>query len=102
MQKRDGLFFRDLRKQMILCDQWMDLLDKISIGAFTIDAHRHITAFNLSVQAITGLKESDVLGKDCREVFSEILCHSGCPFHTDPGDNGSSVWRSATIKMPRT
>lgn len=81
-------FFRDLRKQMILCGQWVALLDQINIGAFTIDAHRHITSFNLSVEAITGLKESDVLGKDCREVFAGIHCHSSCPFHTRSGDDG--------------
>ncbi|WP_051148589.1 sigma-54-dependent Fis family transcriptional regulator [Desulfospira joergensenii] len=76
-------FFRDLRKQMILCDQWVEMLDQINIGAFTIDAGRHITAFNASVQAMTGLKESDVLGKDCREVFSNIHCHARCPFHVE-------------------
>jgi PAS domain S-box-containing protein len=76
-------FFRDLRKQMILCDQWMGLLDQINIGAFTIDDNRRISAFNLSVQAITGLKESDVLGKDCREVFSDIHCDPNCPFQVD-------------------
>ncbi len=86
-------YFRDLRKQTILCDQWVALLDQINIGAFTIDDQRRITAFNLSVQAITGIKESDVLGKDCREVFSDIHCHSGCPFHTDANfeDNGFSI-----------
>lgn len=74
-------FFRDLRKQMMLCDQWVDLLDQINIGAFTIDVERRITSFNLSVQAMTGQKESDILGKDCREVFSDIHCHTRCPFH---------------------
>ncbi len=81
-------FFRDLRKQMILCDQWVDLLDQINIGAFTIDDNRRITCFNLSVQNMTGLKESDVLGKDCREVFLDTHCHSKCPFHEGKSHDG--------------
>ena len=80
-------FFKDLREQVILCDQWIDLLDRINIGAFTINTNRRITSFNLSVQTMTGLKESDVLGKDCREVFSDIHCHSKCTFHVDNGSN---------------
>ncbi|MBW1893462.1 MAG: sigma 54-interacting transcriptional regulator [Deltaproteobacteria bacterium] len=80
-------FFKDLRKQMILCDQWVQLLDQINIGAFTIDFHRRITSFNDSVQAMTGLKESEVLGKDCREIYSDIRCHARCPFHVDEGDD---------------
>ena len=74
-------FFKDLRRQMLLCDQWVRLLDRINIGAFTIDFNRRITLFNESVQAMTGFKESEVLGKDCREVFADISCHSRCPFH---------------------
>jgi len=86
-------FFKDLRKQMVLCDQWVQLLDQINIGAFTIDFNRRITSFNYSVQAMTELKESEVLGKDCREVFSDIHCDSKCPFHVDGmnEDEGPSV-----------
>ena len=74
-------FFKDLRNQMLLCDQWVRLLDQINIGAFTIDFNRRITSYNDSAQAITGLRESEVLGKDCRTVFPDIHCHAGCPFH---------------------
>ena len=83
-------FFRDLRKQIILCDQWVELLDQINIGAFTIDGKRRITAFNDSVQTMTGLRESDVMGKDCREVFADISCHAKCPFHVDKSDVNKS------------
>jgi PAS domain S-box-containing protein len=76
-------FFKDLREQKLLCDQWVFLLDQINIGAFTIDINRHITSFNESVQTMTGLKESEVLGKDCREIFSDIQCHSRCPFRVE-------------------
>lgn len=81
--KKQGMicFFKDLREQVILCSQWVHLLDQINIGAFTIDFNRRITSFNTSMQAMTELKESEVLGKDCRDVFKEISCHAGCPFH---------------------
>ncbi|MFH2093983.1 MAG: sigma 54-interacting transcriptional regulator [Pseudomonadota bacterium] len=83
--KKTGMicYFKDLREQVVLCDQWMELLDRINIGAFTIDDNRQITSFNLSVQTMMGLKEADVLGKDCKTVFPDIHCHSRCPFHTD-------------------
>jgi len=83
-------FFKDLRNQMLLCDQWVRLLDQINIGAFTIDFNRRITSYNDSAQAITGLRESEVLGKDCRTVFPDIHCHAGCPFHggKDPDAEG--------------
>ena len=83
-------FFKDLRKQMILCDQWTQLLDQINIGAFTIDFNRRITSFNDSAQTITGLKESEVIGKDCREIFPNIHCHAKCPFHESGQENGDN------------
>ncbi len=92
-EKKLGMicFFKDLRQQMILCEQWVQLLDQINIGAFTIDFNRRITAFNDSVQAITGLKESEVLGKDCRQVFSDIHCHAMCPYHVDNGEGEDDI-----------
>ncbi|MFH2220270.1 MAG: sigma 54-interacting transcriptional regulator [Pseudomonadota bacterium] len=63
----------------ISSDQWVKLLDQLNIGAFTIDLNRRITSFNSSVQALMGLEDIDVIGKDCREVFHEISCHDKCP-----------------------
>jgi PAS domain S-box-containing protein len=74
-------YFKDLRKKKILCDQWVQLVDRLNIGAFTIDLDRRITSFNYSAQALTGLKESEVLGKDCREVFHDVPCYAKCPSH---------------------
>ncbi|NOY70011.1 MAG: PAS domain S-box protein [Deltaproteobacteria bacterium] len=82
-------FFKDMRKKTILCEQWIQLIDQLNIGAFTIDLDRRITSFNRSVQSLTGLKESKVIGKDCREVFSDVPCYAKCPSHVG-GDNDSN------------
>ncbi len=74
-------FFKDMRRKTILCDQWIQMIDQLNIGAFTIDLDRRITSFNSVAQALTGLKESNVIGKDCREVFSDVPCYVKCPCH---------------------
>jgi PAS domain S-box-containing protein len=62
----------------ILCDHWLDVLDELSIGAFTVEAGRQISAMNYTAQALMGLKESEVLGHDCREVFTGVPCMVQC------------------------
>lgn len=62
----------------ILCDQWLQLLDELNIGAFTVDRTHEITAMNYSAQALMGLKENEVRGKDCREVFTGVPCMVQC------------------------
>lgn len=63
------------------CDEWIRILDMMSIGAFTIDGHRRVTCFNRSAGALLGKIGEDVIGKDCRDVFAHIPCYSDCPFH---------------------
>ena len=62
----------------ILCDHWLQLLDELNIGAFTVDRTHEITAMNYSAQALMGLKENEVRGKDCREVFTGVPCMVQC------------------------
>ncbi len=65
--------------------QWLELLDELNIGAFTVDVGRQIMAMNYSAQALMGLKESEAVGKDCREVFTGIPCLARCFIReTDP------------------
>lgn len=66
--------------QYILCEQWLQLLDQLNIGAFTIDLNRKITAFNRNLQSLLEVEEVDVIGKDCREIFIGVPCHGKCPF----------------------
>jgi PAS domain S-box-containing protein len=62
----------------ILSEQWLDLLDRLNIGAFTVDLRHRITAMNFSAKALMGLKGNDVEGLDCRDVFLGVPCHSQC------------------------
>lgn len=64
----------------ISCEQWLQILDELNIGAFTVDAKRHVSTMNLSAQALIGLKDTEAIGKDCREVFVGVPCLAKCPF----------------------
>lgn len=78
-------FFKDLRQRKILSDQWVQLLDQLNIGSFTIDLDRRITAFNHSAQILTGLRPAEVIGKDCKAIFKDVPCTGKCPSHiNDP------------------
>jgi len=69
----------------ISCDEWLHILDEMSIGAFTVNVDRQVSAMNLSAQALIGLKDTEATGKDCREVFVGVPCLAKCPFKT-PGE----------------
>ena len=64
----------------ISCEQWLHILDELNIGAFTVDAKRHVSTMNLSAQALIGQKDTEAIGKDCREVFVGVPCLAQCPF----------------------
>ncbi len=80
----------------IACDQWLHILDELSIGAFIVDEHRRVTAINYSAQALMGLKAADVIGRDCREVFLGIPCMVDCMV---PGIGDSSP-QGETAEIP--
>ncbi|MEE4314390.1 MAG: sigma 54-interacting transcriptional regulator, partial [Desulfofustis sp.] len=62
----------------ILCEHWLSVLDELSIGAFTVATGRQISSMNYTAQALMGLKEDEVLGRDCREVFTGVPCMVQC------------------------
>ncbi|BBO89475.1 sigma 54-interacting transcriptional regulator [Desulfosarcina ovata] len=62
----------------IRCDHWLDVMDELNIGAFVADGRRRITAINLSAQALLGLHKTEVLDRDCREVFTGVPCTVTC------------------------
>jgi PAS domain S-box-containing protein len=79
-------FFIEKPGENVSCDQWLHILDELSIGAFTVDMQRHVSAMNFSAQALIGQKDSEAIGKDCREVFVGVPCLARCPFK-NPGEN---------------
>ncbi|MGD2271846.1 MAG: sigma 54-interacting transcriptional regulator [Desulfobacterales bacterium] len=70
--------YQSLKESSILCDQWLQILDELNIGAFTVDNQRTISSINNNAQALMGLKAAEVIGKDCREVFVGVPCMVGC------------------------
>ncbi len=64
----------------ILSDQWLCLLDLLKIGAFIIDGNRRITACNQCALALFSMKEEDMVGRDCRQVFRGAPCATCCPY----------------------
>ncbi len=62
----------------IRCDHWLMLLDELNIGAFTVNSDHQISSINYSAQALMGLKENEVIGRDCREVFTGVPCMVNC------------------------
>ncbi|MCG6911192.1 MAG: sigma 54-interacting transcriptional regulator [Deltaproteobacteria bacterium] len=66
------------QNDVILSQQTLALLDELSVGAFTVDVNRRVKAMNLNAQALMGLKEVDVIDKDCREIFTGVPCMVDC------------------------
>jgi len=62
----------------VSCRQWLDLLDELNVGAFTVDARRAITAVNFSAQALMGVRGAEIIGKDCRDAFGTVPCLTPC------------------------
>jgi len=73
------------QKNGILSDQWLTLLDELSIGAFTVSLERRITSMNYAAQALMGLKEHEVVSRDCREIFTGVPCLVNCFLREDVG-----------------
>jgi len=59
---------------------WLNILDELNIGAFTVDLKHKITAINFSAQGLLGLREEEILGQDCREIFTGVPCMVTCLF----------------------
>lgn len=62
----------------IHCRQWLAILDELNIGAFVVDLDHQITAINYCAQALIGLRENEVLSRDCREIFTGVPCMVSC------------------------
>lgn len=54
------------------------LLNSLSIGVLTVNCSLEIISFNSAAERITGWTRSEVLGKNCQEVFPPELCENKC------------------------
>jgi PAS domain S-box-containing protein len=63
---------------VIRSDQSLAILDELGVGAFTVNLDRQVTTMNLRAQSLMGLKEKEVKGKDCRDIFTGVPCMTSC------------------------
>ncbi len=65
----------------------MEIMDELNLGAFTVGVNRQVTSMNHTAQALLGVKNSEALGRNCREVFMGVPCLAKCPFRgpNEPG-----------------
>ena len=68
------------KKTSVRSDEWLEILDELNVGAFTVDNSRRVASMNLNSQALIGMKAKEAIGKDCREVFVGVPCLARCPF----------------------
>jgi len=69
----------------ISSDEWLHIMDELNIGAFTVNVQRQVSSMNFSAQALIGLRDTEAIGKDCREVFVGVPCLANCPFKVAGG-----------------
>ena len=84
---------------ILLCDQWLQLLEELNIAAFTVDADRCVRSVNHSAQALMDFKDSEVLGRDCRDIFSRLApgAKSAPRLGLDRDRRGSGGWFVCTV-----
>ena len=64
-------------------DKVDSIIESLADGVFTVDSKLRITSFNKGMENITGLKESEAMGRACEEILSSDNCGDNCPFsHT--------------------
>jgi len=73
------------------------VLDVIDQGVFTVDREGRITSFNGAARAITGYRESEILGKRCSTVFRTDLCEQVCPLRRSISSRARIRNRKVTI-----
>jgi PAS domain S-box-containing protein len=70
--------FPEADDDVVLSRQWLDLLDRLNIGALTVDLNRRITAINFAAETMMGLAGIDLIGRECTEVFLGVPCLVRC------------------------
>jgi len=85
IQKRvGGLFDHDITRVLTrLRSTFVSMIDHLADGVMVHDQNRRIFVFNRAAQRITGYNSEEVIGKDCHEVFPEMICGGECPYIDD-------------------
>lgn len=85
---------------MLNKQQLRDLvLAELPVALFVVDAEYKIIEFNSTAEQITGKKRSQVLGRNCAEVFSSSLCQYDCPMRESKENGQPCVGRKALLRI---
>lgn len=77
----DDLFDRGYLEALVGAKSCAELiLDNVSDGIIAHDLDRRIVHFNKAASQITGYSRSEVVGRDCHDVFPEHFCGGKCDF----------------------
>jgi len=70
-------------------ESYIDILDRIPDGLFTIDQDLRITYFNPGAERITGFFADDAVGMYCKDVLKSSICETECALKQEiRGDAG--------------
>jgi PAS domain S-box-containing protein len=84
LQRVKGLFqFGFLDSILRVRLTFSSLLDNLTDGVMAHDLDRRIYYFNSAAQKITGFSYSEVIGRDCHDVFPGRFCGGDCSFCLD-------------------
>lgn len=59
-------------------ESYIEILERIPDGLFTIDMESRITFFNPAAEKITGFSAEDAVGMFCKDVFKGAICETDC------------------------
>ena len=74
------------------------IVDSIVDGVFSIDRDWSVTYCNRSVEAITGLSRSEILGRKCWEVFRTKDCREVCALRICMEEDRGVSHRTMTVR----
>ena len=60
-------------------NDFLQILDNLPDGLFTIDGQGRINYFNPAAEQITGINAAEAVGMNCQEVFKSQTCRTNCP-----------------------
>jgi len=65
-------------------DQIGEIFDLLSLGVIVLSPERRIVSLNRAAESLTGKRASEVLGKNCFEIFLDYLCGGQCKYLENP------------------
>ena len=77
----DSTVKKTMEDSLIRYSQLGDVFDYFSMGVLILAPDRRIISINNAAELITGHKASEVIGRDCSQVFLDHPCGGKCRFY---------------------